>query len=477
MRFPKTLRRLLLIFTLLSASGVAALCCAARYANTLFPEVVDGSGKGLYWGRTPGELIRYARKRLSGHTRLELAALPALEFAQRRYERPVPGMLSNLGKGQQEVSGDIALLADIHVGSIEELAQAMRSARPGQTIEILPGAYEIRKRLDTGTAGTAASPITVRAARTGEVVLSVVDVSEAIKVSKPYWIFENLDFKGACQEDRYCEHAFHVVGDARHTIIRNNRMTDFNAHVKVNGEGGAWPDEGLLQFNTLTSSRPRDTLLSVTFFDLVGANGWRVEDNLVARPVKGDGNRVSYGLFMKGNSQGGVIERNLVICTPEAISQPGVRVGISLGGGGTGEDFCRDKNCRFEHRSARVTNNIVAHCNDSGIDVFKSSDILIAHNTLINTSGINVRGAESSARVIGNLLDGSIRSRHGASIQQERNEVGDTRGFFSDADALNLSWSGVREPVEGLADVSSDFCGQSRGIAGFLGASSSRGGC
>ncbi|MDR2786997.1 MAG: right-handed parallel beta-helix repeat-containing protein [Candidatus Accumulibacter sp.] len=464
-----------MILALLSASGAAALWGLARNANTLFPAVFDGSGPGLYWGRTPSELIRHARKRLSGHPRLELVILPALDVVQRWYERPVPGMLDNLGKGQREVS-DADLLADIHAGSVEALAQAMRDVRPGQIIEILPGRYEVRNPLNTMVAGTASRPITVRAARVGEVVL-LVGVAEGIRLTQPYWIFENLDFRGICEDDGNCDHAFHVVGEAGHAIIRNNRMQDFNAHVKVNGEGGAWPDEGSLQFNTLTNSRPRNTMLPVTFFDLVGADGWRVEDNLFIRFVKRDGNQASYGMFMKGNSRGGIIERNLVVCTPDAISQPGVRVGISLGNGGTGNAFCRDGNCRFEHRSARVANNIVAHCNDSGIDVFKSSDVLIAHNTLINTSGIDVRGAGSSARIIGNLLEGSIRGRFGVSIRQERNEVGDVRGLFSDADALSLSWSGMRDPVEEMADVTTDFCGQPRGIAGFLGASSARGGC
>ena len=102
---------------------------------------------------------------------------------------------------------------------------------------------------------------------------------------------------------------------------------------------------------------------------------------------------------------------------------------------------------------------------------------MIAYNTLINTSGIDVRGAESSARVVGNLLEGTIRSRQGALIREERNGVGDLRKLFADADALNLSWSGMRDPVAGIAEVTTDFCGQARGIAGFLGASSPRGGC
>ena len=40
-------------------------------------------------------------------------------------------------------------------------------------------------------------------------------------------------------------------------------MEDFNAHIKVNGEGGQWPDNGLVQYNTLTNSHPRTTVKTV----------------------------------------------------------------------------------------------------------------------------------------------------------------------------------------------------------------------
>lgn len=474
MSFPR-LRPIFLALILCAASGMAALYYVARHANDFFPAVFDGAGEGLYWGKTPNELIRYIKKRLAGHPKLEFVALPLLDALHRRYERPVPMIPSDLGKGQRLAGDELRLLADIYVSNAEDLAQAMRIARAGQSIELLPGRYDIHRRLDTEAAGTAESPITVRSARAGEVTLHSY-VAEAINVSQPHWLFENLDFKGVCEEDSTCDHAFHIVGEARHTTLRNNRMVDFNAHIKINGENGAWPDEGLFQFNTLVNTRSRDTTHPVTFFDLVGASGWRVEDNLLARFIKQHSNKVSYGIFMKGNSQGGIIERNLVICAPDDISQPGVRVGISLGGGGTGESMCRDENCRFEHRFARVVNNIVAHCNDSGIDVFKSADILIAHNTLINTSGIDVRGPQSSARVAGNLFEGSLRRRHGARLLQERNGAGDMRPYFFDADALNLSWSGLRAPVEGIPGVTHDFCGKER-ATGFLGASGPRGGC
>ena len=44
---------------------------------------------------------------------------------------------------------------------------------------------------------------------------------------------------------------------------------------------------------------------------------------------------MAYGVFMKGASAQGRIERNLIICTTQDISQPGNRIGLSFGGGGT----------------------------------------------------------------------------------------------------------------------------------------------
>ena len=472
----KRLGKLLCLAFLLAVIGLAVFWGGARYAGHFIPGVPYNPGEGLYAGRTPSELIRYAKRRLYGHTRLERVALPIIDTAQQWYERPVPSEIDTLGKGQKKAPVEIELLADILVANADELAKAMRAARAGQTIEILPGEYRIQKRLETGRAGTPAAPITVRAADIGTVTL-LIAASEGIKFTKPHWIIENISFRGVCTEDRYCDHAFHVVGAAAHTTIRNNHVQDFNAHVKVNGEGGTWPDDGLLQFNTLTNTRPRNTTVSVTPFDLVGANGWRVEDNLVTHFVKSDGNKVAYGLFMKGNSQGGVIERNLVICSPQDISAPGVRVGISFGGGGTGQDFCRDKDCRFEHRFGRIANNVVAHCNDFGIDAVKAEDVQIAFNTLINTSGIDIRGRDTTARVFGNLLEGTIRSRDGATIAQEKNEITNLSKLFVNADALRLAWPELREPVATPADVLTDFCEVSRGAAGFLGATSSRGGC
>ena len=395
--------RILFIVALVALSMMATVFgLIVYYADSAPHGLVEGIGKIWRGDRTPGEFMRHAEKRLSGHPRLESVFVPVLHQFRVEVERPVPeGQLPTLGKGQRSVSRhpEIDHGRKQRVATSDQLRQAIADAMPGQIIEIQQGTYRIDRKLEIVRAGSKELPVVLRSAQPGQVRIEF-NTGEGFLVTQPNWIFENLYIKGVCAEDQHCEHAFHIVGGATNTIIRNNRIEDFNAHIKVNGQGGQWPDDGVLVFNTLANTRPRQTDLPVTPFDLVGASRWIVADNLVSNFVKNGGNQISYGIFMKGGGREGRIERNLVICTPRDISQPGSRVGISFGGGGTGQAYCRDGACKAEHFAGLASNNIVAHCNDFGIDVSRASKILVAHNTLINTSGIDIRGETASAAVL-----------------------------------------------------------------------------
>jgi hypothetical protein len=438
----------------------------------------------------PIEIVRYAEYRLLGHPTLEAVLLPILQAARRQIEREPPPQLADLGKGQRpgtlaspaydaagiplpstaEFAPGVLLAAPREVRSADELAEAMSTAEAGAVIEIAPGNYGIERTLRTARAGRAGLPITVRAPGVGVVVLEV-RVDQAIAVTQPYWVFENLTLRGACATDSECEHAFHVAGAARATVIRNNRLENFNAHVKINGEDGNWPDDGLLQFNTLLNDAARRTSRPVSSVDLVGANGWQVVDNRVEGFVKTGGNGVSFGIFMKGGGERGRIERNVVVCTPRDISQPGVRVGISFGGGGTGPSYCRRSGCDAEHMDGVVANNIVAHCNDAGIDVHRSQRTLVAHNTLVNTRGVLVRDTPSDAHVAGNLLEGSVRERRGGQAREADNHVESRLADVLVApDALDVRWRDLPPTLERLANVARDFCGRVRPMANTPGA-------
>ena len=118
------------------------------------------------------------------------------------------------------------------LASSGEIALAVFNAKAGTVLEVLPGSYRIEQTLVTGNAGRADAPIVLRA-RTPATVHLLVDTVQAVVVSQPYWIFENLVMRGDCAEHGNCEHAFHVVDRAQSTLIRNNRLVDFNAHVNT----------------------------------------------------------------------------------------------------------------------------------------------------------------------------------------------------------------------------------------------------
>lgn len=477
------LRKLLLVTLLLiilaAGAGWFLIKDSQRLQSDLLAHaasVLSGEAS-LTADRTPGELIRYTRGRLAGHPKLEFFLLPLLDEIQPIFERPVPpGDLHRFGKGQRLDHVHPAAAPAYLVASTSELEDAMRRATAGQVIELLSGNYRIDKTLYTRNAGQNLARITVRAAKANAAILEV-GANAGFAVTKPFWTFENLRMVGVCQHDEYCEHAFHVTGEAQNTIIRNNHLEDFSAHIKVNGFRGNWPDDGELSFNTLINTRPRNTSKPVTPFDLVGASRWLVADNYVANFVKADPKSTAYGLFMKGAGFAGRIERNVVVCTLGDISQPGTRVGISFGGGGSGAAYCRDGACEVEFSGGRAVNNIVAHCNDFGIDVNRSRNSFIAHNTLINTGGIDVRGTGGSALAYGNLFEGIARARTGGILKTQMNENHGLESYFSAADNLLLHWQKLPEKIPSHEAVPADLCGRPRPDGTLPGALEEAGPC
>jgi hypothetical protein len=477
-RRPPTRHRrrgpLVLALLLLVVGGGAAAALLVRLGLGV------GDFVDAWQERSTGEVLRYAERRLEGHPMLERIAAPVIDAVRRRVERPVPadapaaaaaakgwraqgvGRVAFDAAGRPLPAGPAPGPAPVPtrvLDSLPALAEALRTARPGDVFEVAPGVYRVEQALPVRAAGTAAAPVTLRAAVPGSVRFEVASV-EGLWVLAPYWIVENLDWQGVCAADADCEHAIHVVGAARGTVIVNNRMRDFNAHVKVNGADGRFPDDGLLQWSTLENRATRQTDTPVTPFDLVAASRWAVLDNRVEHFVRAQ--RATYGIFMKGAGEAGRIARNLVLCTRAEMSQPGLRVGISVGGGGTGATACREGHCAFEHRGAEVVNNVVAHCNDVGIDVNRSIEVRIAHNTLVNTGGLGVRGIPASALARNNLLDGPVRARDGGGLDARSNLAADLRGLLRDPDRLDLTWLSLPDLVDAPPDLADDFCGRPR---------------
>ncbi len=339
-----------------------------------------------------------------------------------------PGSVASASSAQPAFTSEpVVALADaatrlpVVVASREALLGAIAHARPGDVISVRAGRYRFEgSSIEVARPGTAARPIVLRAERPGSVLLEM-RTREGFRVTAPYWIFENLDLQGACAQHADCEHAFHVVGRAEHFTARGNTVSDFNAPFKINGEGGRFPDHGLIEHNTIGNTAARQTDQPVTMIDLVGASHWRISGNLIRDFIKAGGDHTSYGAFAKGGGGDNRFDGNIVLCEARLRGTPGARVGLSLGGGGTGAAFCRDSRCITEQEGSVIVSNLIASCSDDGIYLNRAAMSRIVHNTLIDTGGISVRYGSSSAEVVGNLVDGAIRSRDDALVHADDN--------------------------------------------------------
>jgi Right handed beta helix region len=427
----------------------------------------------------PRTLAHYVKHRIEGHSAwlVESGTLLAkfLSWLDRRcgIQSELVDLWRDARTAPQTTSNAPAVPRHIVlVATAADAARAIEGAQPGDTITFMPGTYRFAdSSIAARRAGTAAAGITVRAEQQGTVRLEF-DIPEGFVVSQPYWTFENLIIRGVCRWHSDCEHAFHVVAHGAHFAALRNKITDFNAHFKINGSEGAFPDDGLIEGNTLSNSSIRETESSVTPIDLVGASRWAMRNNWISDFVKSGSNRVSYGAFAKGSGTANVFERNVVQCERVLRGAEGQRIGISLGGGGTGKQFCRDERCITEQDAGIVRSNLIMSCSDDGIYVNRSARSQVHHNTLIDTAGISVRFAESSADVTGNLVDGTIRSRDGSALHASDNiETALTRlylgnhpvrGLFRNATELDLMWAKEPPRRQQLGNMVPDLCGSAR---------------
>jgi hypothetical protein len=443
-------------------------------------------------GVPPRALGPYLERRASGHHPVivrtgewmshTLVSLDRGEQLPLMAHRFAIGAQANAAPVARDVNG-----SGILVSSTDEAIKAIATARPGDVITFLPGVYRFRGRsVDVRQTGTDRQRITVRAAHLDSVFIES-DATEGFIVAAPYWTFENLNIRGVCSDHSTCEHAFHVAGKGSYFIARNNRITDFNAHFKINGSDEGFPDNGIIERNTLSNSTVRQTGNPVAPIDLVAASNWSIRGNVISDFVKAHGNQISHGAFAKGGGTNNRFEQNVVLCEYQLRGAPGQRVGLSLGNGGTGKQHCRDKRCITEQDGGVIEANLIAFCSDDGIYLNRSATSKILHNTLIDTGGISVRFAESSADIEGNLVDGAIRSRDGGLIRALDNYgtamallyLGQhpVRGLYENTDALQMKWKD-EPPRRAMPDAMSlDLCGEPRRPRPTIGASESLSAC
>ena len=178
----------------------------------------------------------------------------------------------------------------------------------------------------------------------------------------------------------------------------------------------------VLHGNQLFNTAPRETGNPVVPIDVVGGQRWRVVANDIRDFAKAGGDRISYAAFFKGNGRDGRFERNLVVC--EDTHSGGVRLGLSRGGGSAPDSICEGGDCSTEHTGGVLENNIIRDCPaDVGIYLNAAADTQLRANLLVNTTGIDVRFAASTARLEGNVSDGPVRERDGGVATETDNRL------------------------------------------------------
>ncbi|UTW58997.1 right-handed parallel beta-helix repeat-containing protein [Kordiimonas sp. SCSIO 12603] len=352
----------------------------------------------------------------------------------------ITALTSLLATAPQHASADGILISN------SDFNNYLKDAKAGDVFTVFPGNYFLTGTVQLKSNGTLRKPITLKPVKPGTVKI-FVPRTVGFKVTGKNWIIEGFDIRGFCKTDDECEHAFHIVGNADDVVIRNNTLTEFNAAIKANGDGkGAatqFPDRVRIENNSIYNSAPRKTGRSVTPIDVVGGKHWRIKNNFIADFAKTDGNQISYGAFLKGNSSSGLFDRNLIIC--EWRHTGGVRLGLSFGGGGTDQQFCERQNCAMEHSRGVIRSNIILNCPaDVGVYLNKSANTKLINNTILNTAGVDVRFPTSSASFAGNIIEGRIKDRDNGTHQDFSNLVeADLSTLFPGAENFDLTASSL----------------------------------
>jgi hypothetical protein len=428
-------------------------------------------------GVAPRQLGPHVKHRTSGHNPAISNIGDAIASLLNRLDRGRTSLMEmpllRIGAQVREAPRVQSNGTVVMVASADEANKAITQAHPGDIITLMPGIYRFADQgyIFASHAGTQTAGITVRAERPNTVFLEF-NLLEGFLVSAPYWTFENLTIRGVCKEQENCAHAFHVVAQASHFTARNNTIVDFNAHFKINSQDGFTPDNGLIEGNTLTNTRTRQTMQPVTPIDLVSSSHWVIRSNLITDFIKAQGDQISYGAYAKGAGADNLFERNIVLCEYRLHGYPGQRIGLSLGGGGTGKQYCRDKRCITEQDGGIIRSNLIASCSDEGIYINRAATSKIVHNTLIDTAGIMVRFVASSADVQANIVDGRIRGSEGAVLHASDNfdtslirlylGLHPLRSLYSAPDRLDLSWNGEGPDRTAIDLVAPDLCGTMR---------------
>ena len=267
-------------------------------------------------------------------------------------------------------------------------------------------------------------------------------------------------------------HGVQVRGEAGAHRARIYRVRLFDTGQQLLkgsfAQNGQTADEGRVECSTFeyTDHAPSDYTDGI---DLIGVKDWIIRDNRFVR-IRGprdQGWSSGPAILAWGNSEGTLVERNLVIDCFRGIAL-GIGPGVAKRARGGAPTL-------VDHRGGIIRNNVVINLNawaDEGIELNAVPDARVEFNTVITHGSlpwsISVRFPQSVAQVRNNLTSGPVLSRNGGTFRAAGNVEGATRSWFVDIvmGNLRLRETATRAIDAGtpIDDVAEDFDGLPRAV-------------
>lgn len=369
------------------------------------------------------------------------------------------------------------------VGSVDELANAVRTASAGTTILLRDGTYQLTAPLIFRVAG-----VTLRSA-SGRARAAVLDAE--YKVGEPIYIEASDVTIADITIARAKDHHVHLVPPARRDIrnirLRGLRLIDGGEQfVKANPDAArtAFVDDVIVEcseFRMTEAGRPNIESLGGTQcytggVDVHAGRGWQIRRNHFEGIFCRTGFFAEHAVHMWMDSRDTVVEHNTIINCARGI-------GFGLGASNPHWRAWPDAGPDYAgHVGGLIRNNVIyadVPEYDTGIGLEQARDVRVIHNTVFATRGATRAFSSIDARfrntraVIQNNLVNNITLRAGPAVNASNNIEGASADDFVDAARHDLHLRAGSRAIDAgatLADAGVDIDGEGRGEKPDVGA-------
>jgi hypothetical protein len=297
------------------------------------------------------------------------------------------------------VAGEVRA-KDITAGTPAAIKAAIAAAKPGDTVVVQSGDYDMGDRVNVNVSGEKGNPITVRCAgEKGYAVWRTRGGNRCCSISGSHLVFIGIHFAGDAKGSDDIVFLQPSADDLRFTDCKISGSGMFGVKTARSRETAV--DDFVFEHCELFD-------VASTGFDMVCGDRCVLRGNFIHDYGKAGGGATHYGIFMKGGGKHGIIEGNVV----DGGNRRGVLVGISFGGGLTGAQWLPlvDGKAAPEHEGGIARNNIVMNVSDDAYSSNNASGCRWYNNLSWNCRTFRrPRSYPPDPVLVNNLIQGPLR--------------------------------------------------------------------